>query len=330
MAKQKGNPPAEKQEREDKHPSAELLTDLEGLRKEKNKKKRVLKAWQTVLRVLSNNDYPVVLDYALEHGLVQACDAGGQQTQNIIWTNPIDGSEMVWIPPGPFVVGTQKKRAECNGFSLARHPVTNGQFSQFLHETGYTPPDEHPDRELFLSHWAAEGGSAPGAKILAHPVVCVSYLDALQYCSWAGLSLPTEWLWEKAARGPEGRRFPWGDDFPRRTSEPFAQVDAAGTCPVGSFPRMRTPYGCEDMVGNVSEWCQMTEGDDFGFMPEPVAEIPAVPEGDPVYTAVRGSCFLRTDRALMASSHQRRLSITRRNQWVGFRPAFLLAFQPGQ
>src|SRR5205085_2466509 len=119
----------------------------------------------------------------------------------------------VWIPPGPFAVGPDRERAEAPGFSLARFPVTNAQFGRFLDKTAYQPPDGHPEPELFLAHW--KGRRVPAAK-QNHPVVWVSYIDALSYCRWAGLNLPTEWLWEKAARGADGRPYPWGDQPPVR------------------------------------------------------------------------------------------------------------------
>jgi serine/threonine-protein kinase len=203
--------------------------------------------------------------------------------------------------------------------------VTNARFARFLEETGYSPPAGHPEPDLFLSHW--QKGKVPRG-LEEHPVVFVSLIDALNYCRWAGLSLPTEWLWEKAARGPEGRTFPWGEQRPLMGKVQLAQVRAKGTCPVGSFPRTRSPYGCEDLIGNVSEWCLMTPEGDYGHLPAPWPEVPA-PEMPPgPYAAVRGSAFMRTDMALMVAWHRRRLSITRRNRWVGFRPACLIPYRP--
>jgi serine/threonine-protein kinase len=105
-------------------------------------------------------------------------------------------------------------------------------------------------------------------------------------------------------------------------------VDSSGTVPVGSYPRTRTPYGCEDLIGNVSEWCQMTPGDDPRVVPQELPEVPWPAEGAPVYAAVRGSCFLRTNPARMVAWHRRKLSVIRRNHWTGFRPAFLPAWRP--
>jgi serine/threonine-protein kinase len=320
----------------DPHPSAQLLAELSRLRYTAPGRERSARAWQVFGRAYGNHDWPVLLDFAQEHGLVNRCEEAprrrqrGDEVRRLAWVNPVDGSEMVWIPAGPFFVGPKqtKRLAQSAGFSLARHPVTNGQFARFLAEAGYTPPPTHPDPERFLSHW--EGGRVP-EKLATHPVVWVSYLDALAYCDWAGVTLPTEWLWEKAARGPDGPTFPWGDKSPvprygEKTT--LANVRSHGTCPVGSFPRTRTAYGCEDMVGNVSEWCRMIEGDDYDRLPEERPEIRVPAPDDFVYASVRGSCFLRSSRDRMPAWHRRRLSVIRRNRWVGFRPACFLPCFP--
>jgi formylglycine-generating enzyme required for sulfatase activity len=309
------------------HPPAELLAELMRLPAVTDERRRALRAWQIITAAAGHVDFPVLLDFALEHGLVVALESmSGRSLRrppapNPVWTNAADGSEMVWIPAGPFCVGPAREPARSLGFSLARHPVTNDQFRRFLQETRYEPPASHPAPEMFLAHWAFRG--FPFGKE-NHPVVWVSSIDALAYCRWAGCTLPTEWLWEKAARGPEGRPYPWGTGRPRD----LANVGAADTCPVGSFPRTRTAYGCEDMVGNVSEWCQPAGDGDYGAMPAGSPDPEAVLRGAVPYAPVRGSCFLRTVPRRMVSWHRRRLSVTRRNAWTGFRPAVLLGCRP--
>jgi serine/threonine-protein kinase len=313
--------------------AGELLVQLEALRHKKADKARARRAWELVARAYGVKDWFAVVDFALENALVEARPTHGPAT----WVNPIDGSEMGWVPPGRFYVGPKNQPAESDGFSLARHPVTNAQFERFLDETGYEPPPDHPDPELFLHHW--NDRKLP-KRLADHPVVWVSFVDALAYCRWAGLALPTEWLWEKAARGPDGRPFPWGSDNPlqlhwdyrtgqSRVAVRLANVRTEGTCAVGKYPRTRTAYGCEDMIGNVSEWCQITEPeDDYGRLPVAWPETKPKKPADPVYAAVRGSCFLRTDPKGMRAWHRRRLSVHRRNQWVGFRPACFLPCIP--
>lgn len=317
----------------DSLPSADLLADLVGLARAEPSAGRARQAWEILLGAAGHSDFGVVLDYATEQGLIsspQDLDSGkvnGQPQGSHFWVNPTDGLEMVWIPAGPFLVGKDNTPAQAPAFSLARHPVTNAQLRRFLEATGYNPPAGHPEPGSFLSHW--RNGSPPRGRE-DHPVVQVSCIDALAYCRWAGLTLPTEWLWEKAARGDDGRTYPWGNRPIYRGGNPTrAQVCTDATCPVGSFSQVRSPYGCEDLVGNVSEWCQMTPGDDPGHLPPPwVTELPDPSSGPSTLTAVRGACYLRLGSSTLRSSHRRRLSITRRNAWVGFRPAFLLPCWP--
>jgi formylglycine-generating enzyme required for sulfatase activity len=318
----------------DDQPSAGLLAELEGLLREPQAPRRALRAWQVVLRASTNPDFPVLLDFALENGLIVSLEAPrergahGQPEQHAPWVNPVDGSEMIWIPPGPYYVGRERETpARCDGFSLARHPVTNAQFKKFLDEAKYQPAPEHPDPNFFLAHW--EGGNIPEG-LENHPVVFVSFVDAGAYCRWAGLTLPTEWLWEKAARGPDGRPYPWGPESPLTQTGRLANVGSSGTVPVGSYGRTRTPYGCEDLIGNVSEWCQMTAGDDPRLVPRELPEVEWPTDDTPVYAAVRGSCFLRLNPRRMVAWHRRKLSVIRRNYWTGFRPAFLPAWRPAE
>jgi serine/threonine-protein kinase len=238
---------------------------------------------------------------------------------------------MVWIPPGKALLGPPPRRREKQkeavlpGFSLARHPVTNAQFERFIDETGYSPPEWHPRNDLFVAHW---NKGAPRKPDLSHPVTWVSFIDALYYCRWAGLTLPTEWLWEKAARGADGRPYPWGKQLPSESKRKLINVRSDGVKAVGSHPWTRSVYGCEDMIGNVAEWCLMTPKDDPAVIPPPWPTIsePKDPEKI-VLTAVRGSCYLRTDESRMVAWHRRRLSTTRRNDWVSFRPACVLAYR---
>ena len=233
---------------------------------------------------------------------------------------------MIWIPPGPFVYGTDDKRATSGGYFLARYPITNQQFQQFLAATDYRPAAGDAERAKFLQSWPSSTSPPKGYE--RHPVVFVSLIDALHYCRWAGLTLPSEWLWEKAARGAEGRVYPWGDMPPwgsYRKTYKLAWVNENDTCPVGQYAGVRTPFGCEDMVGNVSEWCLPSD--------EPPGTETIGTDVDALLrdgrlAPVRGACYLRKVMSRMAAAHRRQLSPFRRNQWVGFRPAFLLGQPP--
>lgn len=319
----------------------ELFAALEQVAQAEGEQRSAF-AWQTLNRAATGEDFDVALDFALERELISSELANLVRgrvelgEENVSWINPVDGSEMVWIPGGRFVVTDYDKDVRCEGYFLARHPVTNAQFHQFLKATDYKPPAGHPQPETFLSHW--NNGKIP-AKKKQHPVTFVSLIDALSYCEWAGVGLPTEWLWEKAARGDDGRTYPWGNkppfgtDYSQKPPKNYvlAHINRDDTSPVGQLSQVRSPYGCEDLIGNVSEWCLTTEGnywdsDNLGDRPvnKPIdSYLPkSDSEEDLLLACVRGACYLRRTEKTMRSSHQRGLSTTRRNKWVGFRPAY--------
>jgi serine/threonine-protein kinase len=311
----------------------DILAGLKELRSQSDDAERSANAWRLLTRAYGNPEAGAVLDFAQEHGLVRSCadyegGTDGGPRHSFLWKNPIDRSEMVWIPAGPFIVGKDKeqRRLTCPGFSMARHPVTNHQFWRFLDATKFKPPECQDER--FLAHWQ-ESEVFPGG-LDDHPVVRVSFLFALAYCRWAGLALPTEWLWEKAARGTDGRSYPWGEEPPVSSTGTLANVRSSETRPVGSFPRTRTAYGCEDMIGNVSEWCRIVEGRDLGRIPDDWPYVSDALAGKTVYAALRGSAYLRRNMGRMIAAHQRILGMTRRNHWVGFRPACLLPCMPAR
>src|SRR5262249_27250622 len=117
----------------DPYSSSELFAELSRLRYTDPSRERSARVWQVFGRAYGNRDLPVLLGVAQEHGLVNHCEEVQRSTQrdrevrHLVWTNPVDGSEMVWIPAGPFFVGPkqEKRIAQGAGFSLARHPVTN-------------------------------------------------------------------------------------------------------------------------------------------------------------------------------------------------------------
>lgn len=147
----------------------------------------------------------------------------------------------------PFANEQPQQRVWLPEFRLSRVPITNAQYQQFIAATQHPPP----------GHWV-DGQPSAGAE--PFPVTYVSWADAQAFCAWAGVRLPTEAEWEKAARSADGRWWPWGDALPDATRCHF-NGQAQGVAPaaqsimaVGQFPRGASPYGVLDMAGNVWEW----------------------------------------------------------------------------
>jgi len=171
---------------------------------------------------------------------------------------------MVLVPAGKFIMGTDKvdpdnthqkigtikplyldqhpqRSVDLDAFYMDKYEVTHREYMRFVDATLFNE---------FPSNWV--GGKIP-AGLESHPVTNITWREALAYTLWAGKLLPTEEQWEKAARGADGRLYPWGSEYTQGVAN--IGIDAAKkTMPVGSFPQDVSPYGLYDMGGNVMEW----------------------------------------------------------------------------
>jgi formylglycine-generating enzyme required for sulfatase activity len=206
--------------------------------------------------------------------------------------------ELIFIPGGRFTMGSDRTadryaydnehpqhQVSVADFYIARYPVTNAEYQRFVEATGHRMPPHLQSQFKPLCE-------------PEHPVVWVSWEDASVYCQWLSQAtgrsyrLPTEAEWEKAARGTDGRPYPWGNELPDKSRCAFANDVGATTTPVARYsPRGDSPYGCADMAGNMWEWCHSLYKP-YPYDPEdgredPGAKGPRVLRGGAFYVNLR-------------------------------------------
>ena len=190
-------------------------------------------------------------------------------------SSPVDGKLMVRVTAGPFLMGTSPVQESdlikklnlppnilgsempqatlaLSEFYIDQTPVTNAEYKKFL--------DSDPQRDVPFTtvaqaqpaNWDRQTRAYPPARA-QYPVVLVSWKDASAYCRWAGKRLPTEAEWEKAARGSDGRLWPWGNDWDATRSN-GAEQGLLDATPVGKYSAGASPSGALDMAGNVWQW----------------------------------------------------------------------------
>jgi len=162
---------------------------------------------------------------------------------------------MILIPVGKFPMGEgdDAHAVYLAAFHIAKYPLTHQLYQAFVDVTSQPPPPDWPD-------------GRPLELLSDHPVVNVSWYDAVAYCHWLTAEtgqvhrLPTEAEWEKAARGTDGRPYPWGQDFDKNCCN-SVEGGMGRTTPVDAYPAGASPYGVMDLVGNVWEWCSSLYAD---------------------------------------------------------------------
>jgi formylglycine-generating enzyme required for sulfatase activity len=210
------------------------------------------------------------------------------------WTRPVDGAVMVYVPAGEFLMGSSDGDPDAadrekpqhtvylDAFWIDKLEVTNAQYRKCV-EAGACQAPRRCEGDKGFYEDETKGN---------HPVVCVNWNKAQDYAAWVGGRLPTEAEWEKAARGTDGRLYPWGNSPPDCSkANLYGCVEgprAGETLPVGSHPDGASPYGALEMGGNVLEW--VADWWDEGYYAGSPARNPQGPESGSV-KVLRGSAF---------------------------------------
>ncbi|MBL4847991.1 MAG: SUMF1/EgtB/PvdO family nonheme iron enzyme [Planctomycetes bacterium] len=250
------------------------------------------------------------------------------------YVNRADESILVWVSAGNFAMGSEAGEDDeqpvhvvslRDGFFLGKREITWRQYEAYCRTSGRAVPNRIVNRF-----------SPPDD----HPVVNVSWDDAVAYCGWAGLRLPSEAEWEYAARGPQNTTWPWGEeppggsllnladqsaywDWPAQLKRRFSLEKAefndgfSDTAPVGSYPRGRSPSGCLDLAGNVSEWVQDSYRLNYEGAP---TDGRAHDPRDSSLRVFRGGSW-NDDAVRCRSANRYKNRPDTRGEYLGFRPA---------
>jgi len=211
--------------------------------------------------------------------IIEAAEALGQ-AGDPRFTDAARMENWVTIPAGEFLMGAQKNNpakpnhdpeaygdeapvhsVTLGACRIGRYPVTVAEFLRFIEAEGYENRDFWPEEGF--GKWPKPDRWEEQLEHPTRPVTGVSWYEAVAYAAWMGGRLPTEAEWERAARGPKGRRYPWGDDKPDPSRLNYYESKIGCPTPVGAYARGTTPEGILDMAGNVWEWCSDWFGEDY-------------------------------------------------------------------
>jgi formylglycine-generating enzyme required for sulfatase activity len=231
---------------------------------------------------------------------LQAIPAAGDQR-----VNPRDQAIYVFVSGGDFLMGSTIEQDEqpehsvtVDSFWISQTEVTNAQYARCVDDDGCTPPHNN--------HWR-------NPTFANYPVTHVDWDQANSYANWVGGDLPTEAQWEKAARGTDGRTFPWGNESANAQRLNFNSPQ--GPVAVGSYPAGASPYGALDMAGNVEEW--VADWYAPAIYTQPARENPIGP-AEGLFKVVRGGSFHSTGGGVRSAARDRAVPNTTFDS-VGFR-----------
>ncbi len=248
-----------------------------------------------LVALLGLSAYPAMAAPPVDKGAKELATGQKQNQEKPALAQPVEGS-MAVVPAGEFMMGSPTGDSDeqpahkvyVDAFSMDKYEVTVGQYAAFLQAKAIDPP----------SDWKTMNQPAHQKR----PVANVDSADAAAYCKWAGKRLPTEAEWEKAARGTDGRLYPWGNDPPTPLHANFGKTDWNNhgvLAPIGTFEEGKSPYGIYDMAGNVWEW--VSDWYDYNYYKTSPSQNPTGPSSGGT-KVIRGGAWNSSPRAMRSAN----------------------------
>jgi len=248
-----------------------------------------------LVALLGLSAYPTMAAPPVDKGAKELATGQKQNQEKPALAQPVEGS-MAVVPAGEFMMGSPTGDSDeqpahkvyVDAFSMDKYEVTVGQYAAFLQAKAIDPP----------SDWKTMNQPAHQKR----PVANVDSTDAAAYCKWAGKRLPTEAEWEKAARGTDGRLYPWGNDPPTPLHANFGKTDWNNhgvLAPIGTFEEGKSPYGIYDMAGNVWEW--VSDWYDYNYYKTSPSQNPTGPSSGGT-KVIRGGAWNSSPRAIRSAN----------------------------